>query len=92
MFKVIIAVVIMFALTTEMSFADSQDPETTISNFAKIITGVVTAFGSLVVIWGVVQVGTSVQSQDASSRTQGILAIVGGIIIAAAPWIVITIL
>ena len=42
------------------------------------------AIGVMVLGWGIVQLGMSVQSHDASQRTQGILCVFGGLIIAFA--------
>ena len=41
--------------------------------------------------WGIVQVGMSIQSHDASQRTQGFLCLFGGMIIAFAKEILTTI-
>jgi hypothetical protein len=87
-----IALSCVLLVTAGPAFAAPGDPSTTIANFANIMSGVVTAVGVIVVIWGAVQVGLSIQSQDASQRTQGMLAIAGGIVIAAAPWIAQSIL
>lgn len=56
-----------------------------ITNFTDIICGIVTAIGVIVAIWGIVQVGMSITSQDTSTRVQGFLALAGGIVIAVAP-------
>jgi hypothetical protein len=63
-----------------------------ISNFTEIIVGIVTAIGVILAIWGVVQVGLSVPSHDTSQRASGFLALAGGIIVAVAPHIVVSIL
>ena len=42
------------------------------------------AIGIIILGWGVVQVGMSVQSHDASQRTQGFLCLFGGLLIAFA--------
>ena len=36
---------------------------------------------SIVLGWGIVQVGMSIQSHDASQRTQGLLCLFGGLLI-----------
>ena len=40
--------------------------------------------GIIILGWGVVQVGMSIQSHDASQRTQGLLCLFGGLLIAFA--------
>lgn len=39
---------------------------------------------AVIVGWGVVQLGMSVQSRDATQRTQGVLCLFGGLLIAFA--------
>ena len=39
------------------------------------------AIGIIILGWGVVQVGMSIQSHDASQRTQGLLCLFGGLLI-----------
>ena len=42
------------------------------------------AIGIIILGWGVVQLGMSVQSHDATQRTQGVLCLFGGLLIAFA--------
>ena len=42
------------------------------------------AIGIIILGWGIVQVGMSIQSHDASQRTQGLLCLFGGLLIAFA--------
>lgn len=46
---------------------------------------------SIILGWGIVQVGMSIQSHDASQRTQGFLCLFGGLMIAFAKEILTTI-
>ena len=39
------------------------------------------AIGIIILGWGIVQVGMSIQSHDASQRTQGLLCLFGGLLI-----------
>ena len=49
------------------------------------------AIGIIILGWGVVQVGMSVQSHDASQRSQGFLCLFGGLLIAFSKEILTTI-
>ena len=49
-----------------------------------IENGIIKAVGIIILGWGVVQVGMSIQSHDASQRTQGLLCLFGGLLIAFA--------
>lgn len=57
-------------------------------NFNSFVGGIVTAVGGLILLFGLVRFGMSFQSHDPSQRSQGILFILSGIIIALAPQIV----
>ena len=61
--------------------AFAADPISVINNLSSFIFGLIKAVGIILVAWGVVQVGLSIQSHDASQRSQGFLTLAGGIII-----------
>lgn len=61
--------------------AFASDSITVISNLSSFIFGLIKAVGIILVGWGVVQVGLSIQSHDASQRSQGFLTLAGGIVI-----------
>lgn len=85
----------LFVIMASCSFvlaSDDNPAAEAISNFTEIIVGIVTAIGVILAIWGVVQVGLSVPSHDTSQRASGFLALAGGIIVAVAPHIVVSIL
>ena len=76
---------ILTLLTLGLSVsAFASDPITVISNLSSFIFGLIKAVGIILVGWGVVQVGMSIQSHDASQRTQGLLCLFGGLLIAFA--------
>ena len=61
--------------------AFASDPITVISYLSSFFFGLIKAVGIILVGWGVVQVGLSIQSHDASQRSQGFLTLAGGIVI-----------
>lgn len=61
--------------------AFASDPITVISNLSSFIFGLIKAVGVILVGWGVVQIGLSIQSHDASQRSQGFLTMAGGVVI-----------
>ena len=63
---------------------DQRRTLTIVNNLSEFIFSCIKAIGVIVLGWGIVQLGMSVQSHDASQRTQGILCIFGGLIIAFA--------
>ena len=63
--------------------------ETYRSNAARrwaltLLFSIIKALGIIILGWGIVQVGMSFQSHDASQRTQGFLCLFGGLMIAFA--------
>lgn len=62
----------------------TTDPLTIVNNLSEFIFSIIKALGIIILGWGVVQVGMSIQSHDASQRTQGFLCLFGGLLIAFA--------
>jgi len=62
----------------------ADDPLTIVNNLSNFVFSCIRAIGIIVLGWGLVQVGMSIQSHDASQRTQGFLCLFGGLIIAFA--------
>lgn len=75
-------VVLVTVLTVPALAAD--DPLTIVNNLSEFIFSIIKALGIIILGWGVVQVGMSIQSHDASQRTQGFLCLFGGLLIAFA--------
>lgn len=78
----VLAVLACAALTCSALAAD--DPLTIVSNLSDFVFSIIKALGVIILGWGIVQVGMSIQSHDASQRTQGFLCLFGGLMIAFA--------
>ena len=61
--------------------AGGNDPLTIVSNLSDFIFSCIKAIGVIILGWGIVQFGMSIQSHDASQRSQGMLCVFGGLII-----------
>lgn len=61
--------------------ATGGDPLTVVNNLSDFIFGMIRAVGMILLGWGIVQVGLSLQSHDPSQRSNGFLTLAGGIII-----------
>ena len=68
---------IVFALPV---FAAS-DPLVVVENLSTFIFSLIRAVGLILLGWGIVQVGLSLQSHDPSQRSQGFLTLAGGLVI-----------
>ena len=78
------ALVLAVCLCTIHALAAGDDPLTIVNNLSEFIFSCIKAIGIIILGWGVVQVGMSVQSHDASQRSQGFLCLFGGLVIAFA--------
>lgn len=58
------------------AFADG-DPLTVVNNLSTFIFSLIRAIGLILLGWGIVQVGLSLQSHDPSQRSQGFLTLCG---------------
>ena len=70
----------MLALATPAA-ATGGDPLTVVNNLSEFIFSLIRAIGLILLGWGIVQVGLSLQSHDPSQRSNGFLTLAGGIII-----------
>ena len=78
------AAVMVLALCSSMvltASAATGDPLTVVNNLSDFIFGMIRAVGMILLGWGIVQVGLSLQSHDPSQRSNGFLTLAGGIII-----------
>ena len=57
------------------------DPIAVVNNLSDFIFGLIRAVGLILLGWGIVQVGLSLQSHDPSQRSNGFLTLAGGIVI-----------
>lgn len=79
------ALVLSMCFLTSPAYATGGgDPLTIVNNLSNFIFSCIKAIGIIILGWGMVQVGMSIQSHDASQRSQGFLCLFGGLIIAFA--------
>ena len=50
----------------------ADEPLTVINNFSNLMFSIIRAVGMILAGWGVVQIGTSLKSHDATQRASGI--------------------
>ena len=74
----------MILLIPVVVYAEGTDPLTTINNLSTFVFAAIKAIGVIILGWGVVQIGLSLQSHDASQRSNGFLTFFGGLVIAFA--------
>lgn len=80
-FRIYVAVILLVGISTVTAFA-ADDPLAIIDNLSEFIFGLIRAIGLILLGWGIVQVGLSIQSHDPSQRSNGFLTLAGGLVIA----------
>ena len=76
-----VMLLILCAALTVPALAAGSDPLTIVNNLSDFIFSCIKAVGVIILGWGIVQLGMSVQSHDASQRSQGVLCVFGGLFI-----------
>lgn len=76
----VVVVTILLLATSSAVFA-ADDPLTVVNNLSDFVFGLIRAVGIILLGWGIVQVGLSLQSHDPSQRSNGFLTLAGGIVI-----------
>ena len=79
LFKAFSVLTLILNLSTPVYAAG--DPITVINNLSTFMFGLIRAIGIILLGWGIVQVGMSLQSHDPSQRSNGFLTLAGGLII-----------
>lgn len=79
LFRIFSVLTLILNLSTPVYAAG--DPITVINNLSTFMFGLIRAIGIILLGWGIVQVGMSLQSHDPSQRSNGFLTLAGGLII-----------
>ena len=66
---------------TALTAQAAGDPLAVVNNLSTFIFGLIRAVGIILLGWGIVQMGLSLQSHDPSQRSNGFLTLAGGIVI-----------
>ncbi len=81
--KILFSAGAVLVILTGTAFAEG-DPLTAINNLSTFIFSAIKAIGMILLGFGIVQIGLSLKSHDASQRANGFLTFFGGVIIAFA--------
>ena len=74
-----IAIVLVISITATAFAAD--DPLTVVNNLSDFLFSIIRAIGTILLGFGVVQIGMSLKSHDPSQRSNGFMTFFGGLII-----------
>ena len=75
----VLSLTVVFVLSTTAYAA--RDPLTVVNNLSDFIFGFIRAIGLILLGFGIVQVGLSLNSHDPSQRANGFLTVGGGVLI-----------
>lgn len=76
----ILSMIAVFVIFPPIAFA-SNDPIQVVNNLSDLMFSLIRAVGIIILGWGIVQVGLSIQSHDPSQRSNGFLIMAGGVVI-----------
>ena len=77
----VLGVMLMTTMANTVFATGGGDPLAVVNNLSDFIFGLIRAVGLILLGWGIVQVGLSLQSHDPSQRSNGFLTLAGGIVI-----------
>lgn len=77
----VLALTLLMGMSVTAFAAGTNDPLAVVNNLSDFIFGLIRAVGLILLGWGIVQVGLSLQSHDPSQRSNGFLTLAGGIVI-----------
>ncbi len=80
MFLLFVLGVMVYSFGIIPVFAE-DDPLEVVNNLSDFIFSMIRAIGMILLSFGIVQVGLSLKSHDASQRANGFMTVAGGIII-----------
>lgn len=78
---IIVGYVVVLNVAQVSTVFGADEPLIVINNFSNLMFSIIRAVGMILAGWGVVQIGTSLKSHDATQRASGIWCLVGGILI-----------
>ena len=81
-YRAVLAILaLLLLLFIKVPVSAAEDPIAVINNLSEFIFSLIRSVGIILLGWGIVQVGLSLQSHDPSQRSNGFLTLAGGIII-----------
>lgn len=77
----VIMIAFVLILGNNIVFANADAPLAVINNLSTFMFSIIKAVGTILLLWGVVQIGMSLKSHDPSQRANGLWSLAGGLII-----------
>ena len=79
--KILYITLILITISTMTSYVLADDPLTVVNNLSDFLFAIIRAIGTILLGFGIVQIGMSLKSHDPSQRSNGFMTFFGGLII-----------
>jgi len=79
--KILFITVLLLTISTLTAYALADDPLTVVNNLSDFMFSIIRAIGTILLGFGIVQIGMSLKSHDPSQRSNGFMTFFGGLVI-----------
>ena len=79
--KVLFIITILLTISMFTATALADDPLTVVNNLSDFMFSIIRAIGTILLGFGIVQIGMSLKSHDPSQRSNGFMTFFGGLVI-----------
>ena len=79
--KILFITVLLLTISTITAYALADDPLTVVNNLSDFMFSIIRAIGTILLGFGIVQIGMSLKSHDPSQRSNGFMTFFGGLVI-----------
>jgi len=79
--KILFITALLFTISMITAYALADDPLTVVNNLSDFMFSIIRAIGTILLGFGIVQIGMSLKSHDPSQRSNGFMTFFGGLVI-----------
>ena len=79
--KILFITALLLTISTITAYALADDPLTVVNNLSDFMFSIIRAIGTILLGFGIVQIGMSLKSHDPSQRSNGFMTFFGGLVI-----------
>ena len=79
--KILFVTAILLTISIFTTTALADDPLTVVNNLSDFMFSIIRAIGTILLGFGIVQIGMSLKSHDPSQRSNGFMTFFGGLVI-----------
>ncbi len=79
--KILFITALLLTISMISAYALADDPLTVVNNLSDFMFSIIRAIGTILLGFGIVQIGMSLKSHDPSQRSNGFMTFFGGLVI-----------